>query len=137
MTDTIGKVRCLSCGSTHVQIVMWVCPNDTIRQGKDEYVLASDDYGSGSSNDTQFCLDCDEHVRVTSSLDRLVQEFAKHEDATEGWGLFNLGTQPFIGRDPAGDFDTEDEAVEHVRKAAKGSARHRLALNIHLASQEG
>jgi hypothetical protein len=54
--------------------------------------------------------------------------FAQHE----GWGVFNGGE---IQRDDEmGYFDSDDEAVEHVKRLAEGgSMLHQVALAQHVA----
>tara|TARA_R110002110_G_scaffold152784_1_gene345726 strand:- start:119 stop:331 length:213 start_codon:yes stop_codon:yes gene_type:complete len=46
---------CVECGSEDIQVAMWVNPNTG----------ESDDwYGSGSSAETQWCHNCEEHCFV-------------------------------------------------------------------------
>lgn len=46
-------LACTECGGTNVEVAMWVNPNT------DEI---GEEFGSGTTADTQWCHDCEDHV---------------------------------------------------------------------------
>ena len=58
-------VRCSKCGGTNVQVAMWVRVNEN---------KIMDDFGSWDFEDTKYCEDCDEHVRLIEPEFTMQQE---------------------------------------------------------------